>query len=69
MTREGLGFFKGCDGINKNLGTLNGNFIKEGENFLYCGFPKPWVGKDGNVIQDGKCSLMKSSPLRRSLLW
>ena len=50
MTREGLGFFKGCDGINKNLGTLNGNFIKEGENFLYCGFPEPWVGKDGNVL-------------------
>ena len=50
MTMEGLGFFKGCDGINKNLGTLNGNFIKEGENFLYCGFPEPWVGKDGNVL-------------------
>ena len=48
-TREGLGFFEGCDKIKKNLGTLNGNFVKEGGNFPYCGFPKPWVGKDGKV--------------------
>ena len=49
MTREGLGFFEGCNGIKKNLGTLNGNFVKEGKNFPYCGFPEPWVGKDGKV--------------------
>ena len=28
ITREGLRFFEGCDGIKKNLGTLNGNFVK-----------------------------------------
>ena len=49
MTREGLGFFEGCDKTKKNLGTLNGNFVKEGGNFPYCGFPEPWVGKDGKV--------------------
>ena len=49
MTREGLGFFEGCDRIKKNLGTLNGNFVKEGGNFTYCGLPEPWVGKDGKV--------------------
>ena len=48
-TREGLGFFEGCDKIKKNMGTLNGNFVKEGGNFPYCGFPEPWVGKDGKV--------------------
>ena len=41
VTSEGLGFFEGYDEIKKNLGTLNGNFVKEGENFPYCGFPKP----------------------------
>ncbi|KAL0008482.1 hypothetical protein SO802_009984 [Lithocarpus litseifolius] len=50
MTREGLGFFEGCDGIKKNLGTLNGNFVKEGGNFPYYGFLEPWVGKDGKVF-------------------
>ena len=29
VTREGLGFYEGCDEIKKNLGTLNGNFVKE----------------------------------------
>ena len=29
LTKEGLGFFEGCDRIKKNLGTLNGNFVKE----------------------------------------
>ena len=23
--------------------------MKEGENFPYCGFPEPWVSKDGKV--------------------
>ena len=54
VTREGLGFFEGCNGIKKNLGTLNGNFLKEGINFLYCGFPEPWVGKDGKVYSGWK---------------
>ena len=49
MTREGLEFFEGYDKIKKNLGTHNGNFVKEGGNFLYCGFPEPWVGKDREV--------------------
>ena len=49
VTKEGLGFLKGCDGIKKNHGTLNRNFVKEGGDFPYCGFPKPWVGKDGIV--------------------
>ena len=49
MTREGLGFLEGCDGIKKNHGTLNGNFVKGG-NFPYCGFTEPQVGKDGKVF-------------------
>ena len=49
MTREGLGFFEGCDGIKKNHVTLNGNFMKEEGNFPYYGFLEPWVGKDGKV--------------------
>ena len=38
LTKEGLGFFKGCDGIKKNLGTLSGNFVKEGGYFPFYGF-------------------------------
>ena len=49
VTKEGLGFLEGCNRIKKNRGTLNGNFVKEGGNFPYCGFPKPWVGKNGRV--------------------
>ena len=30
LTREGLRFFEGCDGIKKNLNTLNRNFVREG---------------------------------------
>ena len=30
LKKEGLGFFEGYDRIKKNLGTLNGNFVKEG---------------------------------------
>ena len=43
MTNEGLGFLEGYDKIKKNHGTLNKNFVKEGGDFPYCGFPKPWV--------------------------
>ena len=49
VTKEGLGFFEGCDGIKKNHDTFNGNFMKEGGDFSYCGFPETWVGKDGRV--------------------
>ena len=49
MTKKGLGFLEGCDGIKKNYDTLNGNFMKEGGDFPYCGFPEPWIGKDGRV--------------------
>ena len=44
MTKEGLGFLEGYNGIKKNHDTLNGNFVKEGRDF-----PEPWVGKDGRV--------------------
>ena len=30
LTKEGLGFIEGCDRIKKNLGTHNGNVVKEG---------------------------------------
>ena len=49
LTMEGLRFFEGCDGIKKNLGTLNGNFVKEGRDFPFCGFLELWIGKDGKV--------------------
>ena len=49
LIKEGLGFFKGYDEIKRNLGTLNGNFMKEGRDFPFCGFPELWVGKDGKV--------------------
>ena len=39
LTKEGLGFFEGNDGIKKKIGTLNGNFVKEGETFLFVAFP------------------------------
>ena len=55
MTKEGLGFFEGCDRIEKNLDTLNGNFVREGGDFHFCGFlelfPELWVGKDGKVYR------------------
>ena len=41
VTKEGLGFLEDCDRIKKNHGTLNGNFVKEGGDFPYCGFPEP----------------------------
>ena len=41
VTKEGLGFLEGYNGIKKSHDTLNGNFVKEGEDFLYYGFPKP----------------------------
>ena len=49
LTKECSRFFEGCDRIKKNLSTLNGNFVKEGEGFHFYGFPKLWAGKDGKV--------------------
>ena len=49
LNKEGLGFFDVCDRIKKNLGILNGNLVKEWGDFLFCGFPELWVGKDGKV--------------------
>ena len=49
LTKEGLGFIEGCDGIKNNLGTHNGNVVKEGGDFPFCGFLEFWVGKDGKV--------------------
>ena len=49
LTKEGLGFFEGWSEIKKNLGTLNGNFMKKWGDFPFCGFPELWVGKDGQV--------------------
>ena len=46
---KGFGFVEGYDGIKKNLGTLNGNFVKEGGDFPFCHFSELWVGKDGKV--------------------
>ena len=40
VTREGLGFFEGYDGLKKNHGTLNWNFVKEGRNFPYFWLPR-----------------------------
>ena len=52
LTKEGLGFFKGCNGIRKNLGTLIGNFVKKGGDIPFCGFPELWMGKDQKVNPD-----------------
>ena len=49
LTKECSRFFEGCDRIKKNLSTLNGNFVKEGEGFHFNGFPELWAGKDGKV--------------------
>ena len=42
LTKEVLGFLEGCDRIKKNLGTLNGNFVKKEENFLSVVSPSFW---------------------------
>ena len=40
LNKEGLGFFEGYNGIKKNVGTLNGNFVKEGGDFPFCSLPE-----------------------------
>ena len=32
---------------------LNGNFVKEGENFPFCGFPEPWYDKATQSMKPG----------------
>ena len=54
FTKEGLRFFEGSNGIKKNLGTLKGNFVKEGGDFPFCGFLELWVGKDGKLYSGWK---------------
>jgi hypothetical protein len=39
--KYGLGYKKEMGVMPKNKYTLNGNFIKLGEDFPYCGFPEP----------------------------
>ncbi|KAK9265381.1 hypothetical protein L1049_001674 [Liquidambar formosana] len=39
--------------IPKNARTLNGNFVKEGENFPYCCFPEPWMDKESGEMKPG----------------
>ena len=46
LTKEGLRLFESYGRIKQNLGTLNGNFVKEGGHFSFCGFPELWVDKD-----------------------
>ena len=31
--------------------SLNGFFIKEGEDFPYCGFQEPWMNLEGQKVQ------------------
>lgn len=49
LTKEDLRFFESYNKIKKNLGTLNGNFVKEGGDFPFCGFLELWVDKDRKV--------------------
>ena len=49
LMKKGLRFFEGCNGIKRYLGTFNGNFVKEGGHFPFCGFLELWVGKDRKV--------------------
>ena len=41
--KHGLGYKGDMKVTPKNKKTLNGNFVKAGKSFPYCGFPKPWV--------------------------
>lgn len=44
--RRGLGYTGENKGsFPKNIDTLNGNFVKEGDDFPYCGFPEPWMNQ------------------------
>ncbi|KAF5932738.1 hypothetical protein HYC85_028909 [Camellia sinensis] len=31
-------------------GTLNGRFVREGEDFPFCGFPEPWLNAEGKRV-------------------
>ena len=69
LTKTGLGFFESYDGIKKNLGTLNRNFVKEGEDFPFYSFPELWIDKDGKVNLNWEIFFKENSFSRRSLLW
>ena len=48
--KYGLGYKEEMREMPKNKHTLNGNFVKLGEDFPYCRFPKPRGGKIGFEI-------------------
>ena len=58
LTKKCLGFFEGCNKIKKNLGTLNGNFVKEGGDFPFCDFPELWVAKCYDLNNAPKCRIV-----------
>ena len=68
LTKEGLRFFEAYNGIKKNLGTQNVNFVKEGRDFLFCGFLKLWVDKEGKVNLGWEIFFNERLTSRRNLL-
>ena len=50
LSREGLRFCGGCDRIMKNLGILNGNFVRKGGGFPFFGFAEPWIDNYGKMV-------------------
>jgi hypothetical protein len=48
--KYGLGYKEEMGEMPKNKHTLNGNFVKPGEDFPYCEFPEPRGGKPGFKI-------------------
>ena len=50
LSRESLGFYGGCDRIMKNLSILNGNFVRKGGDFPFCGFAEPWIDNYGKMF-------------------
>ena len=64
-----MGFFEGCDEIKKNLGTLNGNFVKEGGDFLYCGFPKLWEIFFNEKLTFKEKPMMVIKEIQKEVVW
>ena len=52
--KYGLGYKEERGEMPKNKHTLNGNFVKPGEDFPYCGFPEPRGGQPRcrDLLQD-----------------
>ena len=44
---------KKIEGLKPYRKTPNGYFIKEGEDFLYYGFPEPWFDKNSKYLKPG----------------